>query len=151
MTELILDIKEETKEKRDRLYIIGENPKSIFNPLIDWHKIGKSDADAGSNTGPDDWYERTRALNQGNPRGLVAKHQINIKGDAGPLERAIKKELRRRGVQNLFDLTGETGHAEWWNLTEEEAIAVVEEVYKNLYGTLEELFINSDGSQIVGY
>lgn len=138
-------------EKRDRVYVIGENPNSIFPVIDNWHKIGRSDADAGSNTGPDDWYERTRAFNQGNPRGLVAKHQKNIKGSAGPLEEAIHEELDRRGVRRLIELTGETGHKEWRELTEEEAIAVVDEVYEKLYGTLERLFENEDGSEMVGY
>ncbi len=147
----IIDIKEVKKEKRDRVYVMGENPKSIFPVLDDWHKIGKSDADAGNNNGPDDWHERTRALNQGNPRGLVAKHQKNVKGSAGPLEDAIHEELDRRGVRRLIELTGETGHKEWRELTEEEAIAVVDEVYEKLYGTMEDLFENEDGSQVVGY
>lgn len=151
MTKKIIDIKEVKKEKRDRVYVMGENPKSIFPVLDDWHKIGKSDADAGNNTGPDDWHERTRALNQGNPRGLVAKHHRNVRGSARRLEDAIHEELDRRGVRRLIDLTGDTGHKEWRNLTEEEAIAVVDEVYEKEYGAIEDLFKNDDGSPVVGY
>lgn len=144
--------KEKRVEKRDRVYVMGENPASPFPILTDWHKIGKSDSDAGQNQGPDDWYERTRALNQGNPRGLVAKHQKNIKGSAKPLEDAIHEELDRRGVARLIDLTGDTGHKEWRNLTEEEAIDIVEEVFDKLYGTTIELFTSEDGSPIeIGY
>ncbi len=131
----------------DRVYVMGE--KSVLPghpPATDWHKIGRSDPDAGLNKGNDDWYERTRALNQGNPRGLEPKHQINVEGSARRLEDAIHKECRKRGIPNLKDITGLVGHAEWWNLTEQEAINVSEEVYEKEYGTLGTFFTDPDGN-----
>ena len=131
----------------DRVYVMGE--KSVLPghpPATDWHKIGRSDPHAGQNKGDDDWYERTRALNQGNPRGLEAKHQINVEGSAGRLEDAIHKECDRRGIQNLKNITGLVGHKEWWNLTEQQAIDICEEVYENEYGTLGAFFSDANGN-----
>lgn len=139
-------------EKRDRLYIIGEDPNSPFPILNDWHKIGISDCDAGLNKGPDDWYERTRALNQGNPRGLVAKRWWKIKGSARNFEKEVHKELQQRNIKNRYDESKATGHGEWWNVTEEEAIEIIEEVFDRQYRTTLELFTSENGDSVsIGY
>lgn len=114
--------------KADRVYVAGEDPTSGLPITEDWHKIGISSSTAGNNKNKNDHHERTRALNQGNPRGLVVKHSRGDLANAREIEDEITKRLRARGVENLHDITGKTGHGEWWKLNEEEARQIIDEV-----------------------
>ena len=94
-----------------RLYIMGEINTPELRGSKHYFKVGITSTYSGYNSGPDDFRERIRALNQGNPRGLeVLKYWI------GP-EHVIKgaeKQLHNSGIYvTRFDETGMTGHREW--------------------------------------
>lgn len=134
--------------KRDRVYCITEEP---FDGYV---KIGRSDADAGQNKGPDDWYERKRALQQGNWRKLIIVWYIPIRGCAGEFEKKVHDECRKKGIINRYDETKIVGHGEWWKMTPEQAREIADDVYDSRYGIVRDssLFSDEDGNQVqIGY
>lgn len=134
--------------KRDRFYCIAEDP---FDGFV---KLGISDADAGQNNGPEDWYERLRALHQGNRRKLIVEWFIPIKGSARKFEKRVAKECRKKEIVNVFTTDRIVGHGEWWEMTPAQAREIANDVYNSMHGIVqdESLFSDENGNQFqIGY
>tara|TARA_R110000823_G_scaffold97570_1_gene211885 strand:+ start:917 stop:1315 length:399 start_codon:yes stop_codon:yes gene_type:complete len=104
------------------LYVAQESDCPDLPGTKDWTKVGITGLD-------DDFYNRKRALSQGNPRGLDFIKRWT--GDEITIRR-MEKEFHAKAKYNFcsrHDITGQTGHAEWWNMTSEQAIQILQEMF----------------------
>ena len=131
--------------EQDRVYIIGEDPESDLPITTEWHKIGRANPKSGQNKGVDDWYERIRALQQGNPRLLKVKKQYNLSMPAKRFEKAVHDEMKRLGIKSRRDATDGVGHGEWYNVNEELGIEICDRVYEKEFRLMNTFFVGQLG------
>lgn len=114
-----------------KVYVIGEVEDSDIPPTTEWNKIGVTNTDSGQNSQKDDdFYERLRALNQGNPRTLEAKafRSFSDSRSARDAEDRLIREIKRRGYNMRRDITDTVGHGEWTNCPIVEIGEILDEI-----------------------
>ena len=120
-----------TDLNNNHVYVIEECDDPEMPAQMFYRKIGvlaESTCDKGI------YHLRERALNQGNPRGVKVVFSINLgdRSTAEDFEQKIHQILHYRGIPSRVLFTGMTGHSEWFKISRELAIEIIQEEYSKL-------------------
>lgn len=109
------------------VYIINEKDWPGMPAQTDYLKIGIYKE---SRNGSYPAYDRERALNQGNPRGVVILREWELNELAYLVEQIVHRKMRKLYKSRLEE-TNMTGHSEWFNVTFEQAVEIIQDVIEN--------------------